>query len=833
MHDLTNLMQVGGLPHGRLGRVLPSGASALAFDMGGVRKVIIQSSAHLPTGGEVLWEDATTFVPMMFSGCIDQGIVAPGEPIQLRLTSTCRRRLAGYGSGSLAGAPERPALHRFVIDVGPRFPEFIPRPPPPNTFTQYASLRPTWWSGAMAEVVQIVGGYGRQDFASLPNKPLERARMQLPERVTLAVAKETRNALLPGYTGLPPSDGLFRFDFKFNHTHIISFDSGGAPWLVRITLQGVYAMPLPMIPATTTTAFRRYVEEAGDDELLWALDRFGGLPSGESMPADNRALQAWVRAGVITKVCDTSDFYQHLFYGSVMGWTTNTRGTEGFNTCFDYDKDTGLSYGYGYKLRLTMGKAENRGVLKPKAIDERDALIIGQYLASLGSAIGETAAPGAIRYKLKRADPSKLLVRAKTFNPTPSRVQAEVEFWDNLQAEPIASHSGSVSQTSKGHIGWALGGFKVPEPLQQGCISFVSPITPKPNVKRPRADTIMAGYYVGDQLKVVKFFSDDREHKRRDDEDEDCMVVGAWDKTLTEGMTGLMGSFYTSDFDERTAAADTTTRINIVGTDLGYDAVPRFEYDHWYWRPGTLFRNRYFRTTMKSETTAGFGRQTGVCLPYMDRNAALHACRDDWTGKRFDGGSSIHYIRDPTSYRYWTNDPIFAWIGGVSGPQATVPVAPKYGNPVWVVQQNYDPGPCSDFANQGPWIPGLPADYTWLIHPTQAEWKLSGGGGPPSVPDVQIPSRREEGKAEGSIGFSSIAYTMTLRVTPPNNYFLPSPDKYVGMFYREATKVTAGKCEYAAVGEAHPYIRGAHVFQGWCRIADHKSMHHFIGVINE
>lgn len=105
---------------------------------------------------------------------------------------------------------------------------------------------------------------------------------------------------------------------------------------------GVWAMPLPMVPATTTQAFRDYMEKVGDQEIIDILDRFGGMPSGESFPIREDEFQTWKRAGVIIKVCDTADFYDHIMYASACGWSFNTRGTEGYNTCYGQLQCTAL-----------------------------------------------------------------------------------------------------------------------------------------------------------------------------------------------------------------------------------------------------------------------------------------------------------------------------------------------------------------------------------------------------------------------------------------------------------------------------------------------------------
>ena len=841
---VTNLKQLSGLDSLRMARTLPSGAIAIAQDMGGVFKVIVQPRVLERPPPEPTDGLARSFIPMLFSGAIDKGRVrndlpaSQREGIELRLSADTRRRLAGYDPEKAAKIKERVKLQRFVVELGQRFAELMPYPPPEVwTVTQYDSLRPTWYSGAMAEVVQIVGGYGRQDFKKLPDTPLERARMALPAKALRAIENELGNRRLPGYTGFPHEDGQIRYDYKYNETHAVGFDGERKPWLLRISTAGVYAMPLPMIPATTTMAFRKHVEEKQDEELKWVLDRFGGLPSGEGFPVIAKDFQAWRRAGVITQVCGVGDFYQHLMYTSAMGWSLNSRGTEGFNTCHDYDEATQVSYSYGYKLRLSLGAAKDQGKL-PDAFDLKDpeqSRMLDAYLSRLYELLRANGARElAIKYKLRRVPVAELLQRAEKALRDGASVQAEVDHWDNLQAPPIASHGGSVSRVASGPVPWSMAGFKLPEPFMQGCISYKAPVKPKPGHGVRKADTILAGYYVGDQLKVIKYFTDERQYQRGvEDNYEDCMIVGSWDRTITEGMTGLMGSYYTSDFDEREAAADTTTTIHTVGTDLGYDTKPFFSYDEWFWRPGTIWRNRYFKHLTHTEKVTGYSRTVAVCMPYLARNAVLHARTDSYTGKAITDDTGLFHITDPYSYRYWTNDFVWAWIGGVGGPQAAVPVYPKDGNPVWVVQENYAPGLCSDFADRGPWIPGLPADYTWLVHPDKHRWDFSGGGGAPSV-NVGSSGKNEPGKSTGRLDLSILADPLKVSAEPPANmYYLFSPDPFVGMFYRDAIKVAAGKCEYANVSEAHPSIKNARAFQGWCRLADHSTAHHFIGVINE
>lgn len=828
---LTNWKQLGGLESLRLSRTLPSGALAIAQDMGGVLKVIVQPPTQ-PQPEPAFDGVAKGYIPMLFSGVIDRGVARNGGGIFVRFSSETRRRLAGYDPNRFNAIPKQAEMRRFVVEMPQRFAELMPSTPVMDgVFTQYAKLRPTWFSGAMAELVQIVGGYGRQQLGDLPDNPIERARFGVPPKVMREIETEMGNVRLPGYTGLPHGGGEIRYDYKANETHLVGFDSQKKPWLVQVNPSGVHAMPLPMIPATTTRAFRRFIEAKNDTELLWALDRFGGLPSGEGFPIVQKDFQAWRRAGVIIKVCDVADFYQHMMYSSAMGWTMNSSGTEGFNTCYDMDDESQISYSLAYKLSLRLGPANAEGKL-PEAFHIEDPIAaqrLTAYLARLYEYLKANDARAlAIKYKLRRVDVAEILLRAEA-----EFSRAEVDYWDNLELPPIAVHGGGVAQIARGYIPWRRDGFKVPEPFTGGCVSFMAPGKPKPGATVPeKADTILAGYYIGDQLKVVKFFSDERKYTRSvEDNFDECMTVGSWERTTTTGMTGLMGDYYTSDFDDRQAAADTTEVQRIVGTDLGYDSKPFFSYDNWFWRPGTLWRNRYFKHKTITETTSGYLRAIAVCMPFFDRNAALHARRDTYSGKKVTESTEMHSVPDPYSYRYWTDDFVWAWIGGVSGPQAKVPVYPKNGNPVWVVQENYNPELCSDFADSGPWIPGLPADYTWLIHPDNNRWVFSGGGGPPSV-NEETKTTNLPGKTEGQIGVSVISYTLRLMTPPHATYFLFSPDPYVGVFYRDAIKVVAGSCEYASVSEPHPTMDGLRAFQGWSELADHSTAHHFIGVIN-
>ena len=841
---LTNIKGASGVDSLKMVRALPSGSVAIAMDMGGVLRVVVQGEDEAPTTD--FTSVANDSIPMLFSGVVRKAVLAPNEGLDIQLTRQAQLRIGGYGDKKKAPVAERQRLMRFAIDYGSMHSEFRPKNSGVFLHTQYAKLRPTWFSGSMATVVQVAGGYGRQDLEELPESPVERATMVLPDEVRRKVALELGNLRLPGYTGMPPKSGQIQFDYKFHQTHAVSFDSTGRPWLVRVSSRGVYAMPLPMVPATTTRAFREYIEEVGDDEILWLLDRFGGMPSGEGFPVGVDAFEAWRRAGVICKVCDTGDFYQHIGYATACGWSFNTLGTEGFNTCYGYGEDS-VQYGLAYKLSLQLGGAEGAGRL-PEEFDLEDpqkARLLDRYLSALYRALDTSSKSAAIKYKLRRVPVADLLSRAGAAVNSNAPLKGEIEHWDQVELEPIAGHGGSVSRIAEGSL-WAPGQakfhpqIKFAEPFMEGCVSHdFSPaergVVPSGYIVR--CNTIMFGYYVGDDLKVVKYFYDQRQYvQEAEDNYDDCMIVGSWERTETQGVISLLGHFYTSDIDERDAKAPVTTVTKTVGTDLGYDSKPHFSFDHFFSMVGSMWRNRYFQHVVNSTRTEGYGLTLAVCAPFLERNALLHAKRENTSGGQTLESLGVYSIMDPNSYRYMTYDFLWAWVGGDSsgnaGTALKVSPAPIHGNPVWVKGYNYDPYPCSDFADQGDWVGGLPQDYTWLIHPNRNEWLQSGGGGKPTVKEY-IRTKQEPSKTEAELVISLTDVVQPVNKNPSSGYFLASPNDFGDVFYMDATKLCAGESVYASVGEADPEAPGQRKRWGYTRLADHKSAHHFIGVINE
>lgn len=819
---------------------LPSGRTATAIDAGGVFRIIISEQherADFKSDGK-----AQANIPMLFSGRFTSTVVRDGEGVGLLLTEQTRRRLAGY---KMDGQPQKQQkLRRFVIEYAPEFGYFNPGVSLGNTVTQYARQRPTWYSGAMAQVMQIVGGYGRQDLRGLPDTPVERATMQVPEKYLQQIRTALSNTVLPGYTGFPHEEGQYQYDYKHALTHAVSFDDSGAPWLIRISSAGVYAMPLPMVPATTTPAFEAFVRDKQDTELTAIVERFGGLPSGESFPRKEAEFEAWRRAGVIVKICDCADFYEHKAFYLASGWAFNSFGTEGFNTCHSFDGQ-GLMQGHSYSINLKLTAVKNRGMFKIdwKFEGDEQQRRVNAYLAPIYEALSANGVmERAIKYKIRRSSLSDIMKRVAAWNGQ----KPDLDYWENLTMTPIATHSGSVARVASGPL--YMGGknpksspaLKFPELRGEGCETFV--MVSEDYAGGPVAcDTIVFGCYVEDQLQVVKYFYN--EHKFQQEKEstfEEVMIVGQWEETVTSGLSGLVGSFYTTDFDDRQELPETTVTTTLTGRDQGY-GQPQFHTPSLFTRVGSLVRARYYTHHTKSKSTKGFHLAVAACVPVFARDCILYAYKDKYGSAEEVEKLEQHAMMDPNSYQLWCHDNIFHYMDQTRSGNLGSPPS-KDGTPVYVDTHLYQPTEWSDFADGGNWF-GLPPggflDVTAICGPYtsrssnifQAGGVLIGGEAPGFEPFY---SRKVEAGKE--------SYRLSTSITGPGSvlvhrrptqgwYWEFSPDEEGNYFYVDAIWVTFGGKRYASISERD--ADGLRATWGQTTLADHKSAHNFVGVINE
>lgn len=825
VRKVTNFKQTSQLENIKYTRTLPDGGFVIVYDMGGIFKAIAykeqESEQRVSEEGF-----APLDVPMLFSGMVVDGRSFYQRGVSLSLTDMCCRRVGNY-SGVIADKSQ--ILKRFAIRFNPKFRELEPEAAQvvdenKTLFSQYIAQHPTWYSGAMAEVMQIVAGYGKQKLDELPDYFVERAVFTIPDKYLDRIKEKLKDVRLPAYTGQVEETGEFQYSYKFNKTHLVSFDEENNPWLIQIEPNHVWAMPLPMIPVTMTPEFREYVEHVGDHELEAILDRFGGLPSGEGFPRQD-TFHSWVRAGVIIKVCDTADFYHYSSYSSACGWSCNLRGTEIVNTCYDL-RDI-FYYGYTYMLKLNLAVAKDRGLLKKTTVSgltEQQARQVAAYVGGIYALLRENADVRlpCLMYKLRLVGLPDILAKAG------GRVtESDIAYWDNLVLPPIASHSGEVVRTNEGYLydGIAL---KLPEPVFKGCISmlWIPSNEGKPYV-HPRCDTIVFAYYIGDDLKVIKSFHDKRTHIQEVTGNfEEYMLVGAWEQVETQGLTGLAGDYYSTDFDDRVELAPVTITTNIVGTDAGY-GTPRAVFSAHFFMDGILSRARYYRHKTNIERTNGQALRNAFVVNYLNRNMCSYFKQQSSSGGFSTETYSQHGAFDPNTYDFWTYDAGSKWIG-VGVKKATGKPYPQNGYPVWAEIHNYhhDGTARSDFADNGDWLGGLPKDISNYL--VDDHHDLSYGGIPPAFSGYS--NTVNKSAAHASVCKASL---LSRAVEVHKNahadaIYRVSPDENMVVLDIDACKVVFGSAVYANIDTYDNRYKF-----GYTKLATHKSAHFFIGVINE
>ena len=838
---VLNFKTVSNLPSIRSVRALPKNGYMIIADMGGILRVITHKTVE-----EEEEEELTGFphllVPTFFSGRIVGGNVPKNQGVTVKLTEQSRKRLNNYNGLS----PDELRLRRFEIPHNQYFAELIPQMPPENrTFTQYVNQHPTWYSGAMAEVMQFVGGYGILNVDRLPENKYERAELDIPQAVLDKIDDELSGGILPAYYGYPNLGGQFQYDYKFERTELVAFSQNGTAWLLRANRNGLYAMPLPLIPATTTNAFYQWAEEVADDEILTVLDRFGGFPSGENFPKAED-FTAWKRAGVIIKICDLTDFYQNDAYYSACGFSANLDATEIVNTCYYHEESSGWAKGCLFLGYFSYGDLQKNGYFPQNK--NKDDLIpeyrekAKEYAHRVADLFDSNSAKDlAVQYKLRRADMNLLYNRSQNlvFDK-----EVEKEYWQNLELEPIAKHSGTFTKWREDYL-YALGKpkthpqIKFPEPFLNGCIShdFGRLNIGEQKKNLPDMDCPMFAYYIDNDLKTVHYFKDwvDWDKPAEDDYTE-CMTVGSWEKTEWLEPTQIKGSFYHSDFDDREEIAGRERYTQIKGADKGYDHTPFFEFWEVYSRVGDMWRNRYYTHKTNIQTTSGKKLEVAICVPFFCRNVVLYANQNGHSGIEKTQQQSLHAVKDPNTYGYWTYDNIFHWRNTLRDEYGITRMDgnpyPKKSNPVWVEVYHYNPSGCSDFADSGDWVGDMPADYTWLIHPNTHEYIFSGGGGTPFVEEY---SETTKGQAvnNGCLNVSIDDYPHKAYDDrqPDLMYFEISPSETLGsIFYRDADRIVFGDARYSSINEAND--KGMRYSWGQSMIADKTRCNHFIGVIN-
>lgn len=198
------------------------------------------------------------------------------------------------------------------------------------TDSQNKYLAGSMYSGAMAQAVQLILGYGKVKV---------------------------------------------RYDYHWRRCHGITKAADDALWLVEISQdRGVLAMPLPTFKGTEK------LKTSKQDVISEGSKKFNGLPSGHTFPVD-AALNDAITAGNVLQIKSAEDmaaYFSNSPFSEALGWSFNNDGTEAHNTC--YRELGGEVTSYHYKLTLQIGGKVKTGRTpnQPLATASADLTIVSQ-----------------------------------------------------------------------------------------------------------------------------------------------------------------------------------------------------------------------------------------------------------------------------------------------------------------------------------------------------------------------------------------------------------------------------------------------------------------------
>ncbi len=575
-------------------------------------------------------------------------------------------------------------------------------------YSQYTKLKPTMYSGTMRKCVQALMGFGRQRRTADGKREVSLYDQWRAPRATRA-----GSVAPPSYAADVARTGLqIRYDWRFVRTHGLTRAADGRWWLVEIGINnGAIAMPLAFHAGTDTPAFRDWIdtrklhgdkahERANDGPLRTMLDELGGLPTGEAFPP-GAEIEAWIRAGRVVRLLDKDQlapFYAHSAYSSAMGWAFNEYGNEAHNTAWRAGED-GVLRGVHYAAQFTIGNST-------EVTPARQAAQLAERLATLRKATQPPAGLEAAIWKCARlaTDDVERAMRAKSAHEALLIV-------DSIMAPPLAPAMGTVRRMSEGALyNGARGGalIKFPEPLI-GLLVSIDMRPPEGYEDKPiRCNTVVHVFFDGQALKWVRFFNDPRTAETRyTDTFEPCMYVGKWMSVREDGSVGIGAYLYSSDFDDRTETASSTTTSTITGEDLGYwtiytsDDLIRPQY-------GAGLRDKRFLKKYEVVVETGKSVLTSVAVPFFDREAYYYAVfrSSVATSSTY---SALDNLGDPWLCATWRNFPgrtgvwseQHGWLRLDQHPDGCGPVIARtamHDSPMYIPLHE-----CADFADSGPW----------------------------------------------------------------------------------------------------------------------------------
>ena len=844
---LQNRLDLADQKTGRHYAYLPDGSLVTVTHVYGITRVVVSGKPKSRTT-PVIPLDATFRFPTIYSGrfgTLRYNIDDPDAGVTIYLTEQCRRRFAGYDPNKVRTVARLVKDKNFNIEL----PELL-RPkfqtPLMNEsrikIAHYQYFRPNWWSGTMASLIQLIRGYGNQPANDTRYVPLDAPLGEVN------IKYET----MP-YRGRLKEDGVIDYRFFFDDCHGVSFDDANEPWLVHLSSDGMYVMPLPIMPETTTPEFREWCETNGDEDLIYILDTFGGLPTGESFPEQGR--QYWEEVGLIQKVETLSDFGGE--YSEAIGWSFNNRGHGAVNCCQTSDPN-GMRKGQTHYISIDLKRIPP---VDPDELPVRDGLF--DMIMSVHPLSGEQRK--AFLFKLRHAPYSEVkdsYEHLKTNNNSNTISAFGWDKWSQYDLGNIFNHVVVRDKIQEGYlyfngqqgtVGRAKPQIKFPQTApkpdtgEYGCHSFgLEPSTV--DGFNPVCSTAVFSYFADDSLKLVSYFYDPRNYNPPNESDKPpCSIIGSWTTVTYSGAADLAGHWFMNDLDEREAIPATVSTTTTTSMPVGY-SEPIWAFARWFYEMGTITRSFVYNTNTTNVTTESKSFDVATIVPWGFRDGCLYTSKTKSASGSMTKSTGSGSVPDPYSYVIYTHHNIFAYIkGGASGNSGNalstkdIDPPPKDGKPITVVDYTYSPSPCSDTYSSGGWL-DIGDDVTDAClngGNFTTGGKMSGKGAARGQRSTSFstPIMSQE-SGHTYFNFRDTPDIVNREIAKEEYYFIsPDPLKEGAIMLRLADKNCLGVKFYAAVDEWGGYDakdKTTNRYWGYTRMVTAGTpVCQFVGVINE
>lgn len=625
--QLLNVLDGEGVTQGGIARRLDDGVYAYVRKYGDLQ--VIGIVADPASSERAAGQTKDRLAPNFLSGTVFGGAIVNDKLREFRPTPRTARL---FNLPSDRHDSERLAVRPYSVLAEELTPAGV------ENASQYIRLKPSMYSGTMKKLVQLLMGYGKlDDKVSVYDTKL--ISVQTPYAREVA-SKGTQ----------------VRYDWRFHRTHGLTKSADNRWWLTQIFLGvGIHLMPLPLYSGTDSQEFRQAVEAAGDDEGLEALDLFGGLPTGESLPAPG-LIESWVRAGQVIKGdvdAELADFYRHTWYGPWLGWAFNENGTEAHNTGWRTDPDK-FQTGVHWSARFSVGAIRTKPT---DALDNRARLKAA--VVKIGRR--DRALSLLIPALLAKADwASRDEVADFMFMETRDRF---LEF-DALQIQPVASASVSLGQVSSSRM-YAPSRNSIQAKFYEPTLGLVSHDFRAERGANlddaPETDATLHVFFINNSITALKAWI--RPNYQPDtvsvNEGGPC-IFDDKRSVITTSFDGSATGMYSSLVDERNISFVVESSYVSVATmrDTGKARVVDDVI-----LPYISYADKYWEVKVDYETRVGGGVQLSIAsaVPRDTRESYYIATRKINFGSTVTTGVGYEYIFDDIYYIGWRNFP--GWTG--------------------------------------------------------------------------------------------------------------------------------------------------------------------------